>query len=67
MSSPTPPNTTCPDCGQPAGECYNLCPNSPAYYSAEQERADDPFYGQDSRDGYGDPDYQDTDDYYFDL
>lgn len=48
--------TTCPSCGMPPGQCYNLCPASPAYYSPEQERADEPFYGQDHHDGWGDPD-----------
>ena len=38
---------TCASCGMPEGQCYNLCPNSPAFYSPEQERADDAFYGQD--------------------
>lgn len=32
---------TCRECGQPEGQCYNLCPNSPAYYSPERERQDD--------------------------
>jgi hypothetical protein len=35
----------CPNCG--ADPCYHLCPNSSAYYSPEQERADEPFYGDD--------------------
>lgn len=41
--------TTCPECGQaPMGEaCYHICPNSDAFYSPEQERYDDQFYGQD--------------------
>jgi hypothetical protein len=40
---------TCGNCGQtPVGEaCYHLCFNSPHYYSAEQERYDDQFYGDD--------------------
>lgn len=34
--------TTCPVCGTEAGgTCYFQCPNSPAYYSTDQERADD--------------------------
>lgn len=38
-----PVNTSeCPECGVPAGQpCYLMCPRSPAYYSAEQERQDD--------------------------
>lgn len=35
----------CPNCG--ADPCYHICPNSPHYYSPEQERMDDAFYGQD--------------------
>ena len=35
------PAKVCGSCGQPEGECYNLCPNSPAYYSPERERQDD--------------------------
>ena len=32
----------CPACGAEEGTtCYFLCERSPAYYSAEQERADD--------------------------
>jgi hypothetical protein len=41
------PTSDCGICGQPPGECYNLCPNSPNYYSPEQERYDDQFYGED--------------------
>lgn len=37
----------CPECGQLPGECYFICPNSPAFYSPEQERRDDAFYGGD--------------------
>lgn len=39
----------CPNCGgTPMGTgCYHICHNSTHYYSAEQERADDPFYGDD--------------------
>lgn len=39
----------CPSCGMtPMGEgCYHICPNSVHYYSAEQERMDEPFYGDD--------------------
>jgi hypothetical protein len=48
--------TLCPECGQPAGECYNLCPNSSAFYSPERERADEAFYGADRYDGWDDPD-----------
>ncbi len=35
----------CSICG--ATPCYRLCPNSEHYYSPEQERADEAFYGQD--------------------
>jgi hypothetical protein len=35
----------CPNCGP--YDCYHICPNSPHYYSPEQERADDAFYGDD--------------------
>ena len=39
----------CPTCGSfPMGTgCYHICPNSIHYYSPEQERADDPHYGED--------------------
>lgn len=39
----------CPNCGgTPMGEaCSHQCFNSPHYYSPEQERADEPFYGDD--------------------
>lgn len=37
--------TLCPNCG--ADPCYHLCHNSVAYYSPEQERYDDQFYGED--------------------
>lgn len=39
----------CPICGcSPMGEgCSHQCPNSVHYYSPEQERADDAFYGDD--------------------
>lgn len=39
----------CPNCGStPMGEgCYHICHNSTHYYSAEQERYDDQFYGED--------------------
>lgn len=33
----------CPECGSDPGECYFICPNSPRYYSAEQEREDSLF------------------------
>jgi hypothetical protein len=50
---------TCPECGMPPGQCYNLCSRSPAYYSPEQERADDATYGDlDRWEGWGDPDPQ---------
>jgi hypothetical protein len=51
----------CPVCGStPQGTgCYHICPNSVAYYSPEQERADDAHYGQDHHDGWGDPDHYD--------
>jgi hypothetical protein len=38
-------NGICSHCG--ATPCYHICPNSPHYYSAEQERADDATYGAD--------------------
>jgi len=42
--------------------CYHICPNSTHYYSPEQERADDAFYGDDyNREAYGgdiDPEYE---------
>jgi|tagenome__1003787_1003787.scaffolds.fasta_scaffold17162443_1 hypothetical protein len=40
---------TCPECGEtPMGTgCYRICPNSVHYYSPEQERADEAFYGMD--------------------
>lgn len=38
-------NKLCPNCG--ANPCYHLCHNSPAYYSPEQEREDEKFYGMD--------------------
>lgn len=48
---------TCPECGQPEGDCYNLCPNSSEFYSPEQERADDATFGDlDRWEGWGDPD-----------
>jgi hypothetical protein len=44
----------CPNCAP--YDCYHICPNSPHYYSAEQERADDATYGDlDRWEGYGDP------------
>lgn len=48
----------CPECGMaPMGEgCYHICPNSTHFYSPEQERADEPFYGADRYDGWDDPD-----------
>jgi hypothetical protein len=62
--------TTCPECGStPMGStCYHICPNSDFYYSPEQERYDDAFYGDDDvreryaadLDGLDDPaDYMD--------
>lgn len=48
-------STDCSNCGQPPGECYHLCFNSDHYYSPEQERADEPFYGDDDvRERYAD-------------
>lgn len=41
----------CRTCGQPVGACYMQCPESPHFYSPEQERADDPWYGSDANDG----------------
>jgi hypothetical protein len=38
---------SCTNCGQPPGECYHLCFNSPAFYSPEQEREDEAWYGMD--------------------
>lgn len=35
----------CEVCG--ASPCYHICPNSPHFYSPEQERYDDQFYGED--------------------
>lgn len=37
--------TLCTYCG--ASPCYHICPNSEHYYSPEQERYDDQFYGED--------------------
>ena len=39
----------CPNCGSfPMGEgCYHICYNSVAFYSPEQERADEAHYGDD--------------------
>lgn len=34
--------TTCPNCGP--YECYHICPNSPHFYSPEQERYDEANY-----------------------
>jgi hypothetical protein len=54
----------CPECGQPAGQCYNLCPNSASFYSPERERADAGIAGFaprfDDGDSYDD-DYRDFD------
>jgi hypothetical protein len=46
-AAPTP--APCPECGEsPMGTgCYRICPNSVHFYSPEQERADEPFYGLD--------------------
>jgi hypothetical protein len=41
MPTTTQKPAECPECGQPAGECYNLCPLSPVFYSSERERADE--------------------------
>lgn len=41
----TPTGKPCSYCG--GDPCYHQCPNSQHYYSPEQERADDAFYGQD--------------------
>lgn len=45
----TPNQVECGICGSfPVGEgCYHQCPNSIYYYSPEQEREDDAFYGDD--------------------
>lgn len=48
--APTAPTAIeCPECGStPMGEgCYHICSNSTHYYSPEQERYDDQFYGDD--------------------
>lgn len=51
----------------PDGECYNICPLSPAFYSPEQEREDDLNWSRADymRETYGDPelDAEPTDDY----
>ena len=58
-------NKECPTCGStPMGSgCYHICPNSDSYYSPEQERYDDQFYGEDDvRERYAgeiDPEYED--------
>ena len=46
---PRPMFQTCGNCGgYPVGTgCYHLCFNSTHYYSPEQERYDDAFYGDD--------------------
>jgi hypothetical protein len=46
---PATPQPTCPECGStPMGAgCYHICSNSDHFYSPEQERYDDQFYGQD--------------------
>jgi hypothetical protein len=42
-------STKCPECGEsPMGTgCYHICPNSVYFYTPEQERYDDQFYGMD--------------------
>lgn len=67
-ATPTAAPVDCPSCGQPPGECYNLCPLSPAFYSPEQEREDDLNWSRSDylRETYGDPDLDaepPTDDY----
>lgn len=49
MATTTSPQQACGICGEsPIGiGCYHICPNSVHFYSPEQERADEPFYGQD--------------------
>jgi hypothetical protein len=44
-----PEHKECGNCGgYPVGiGCYHICFNSVHYYSPEQERADEPFYGLD--------------------
>jgi len=50
----------CANCG--ANPCYHLCENSPHYYSPEQEKLDDPTYGDMDRwEGYGDPEIHSDD------
>lgn len=54
----------CPNCGP--YPCYHICPNSPLYYSPEQERLDDMRYDPSEyyrEGGFIDEDYYD-DDYY---
>lgn len=41
------PEGATPCCGLADGRHYAICPNSDEYYSAEQERADEPWYGMD--------------------
>ena len=43
----------CKECGM--NPCSHQCPNSEHYYSVARELADEPFYGMDRHDGYGDP------------
>jgi hypothetical protein len=40
----------CGICGQPAGECYRICPNHPDCYTQEREREDEATYGMNRED-----------------
>jgi hypothetical protein len=42
------PEGATPCCGLADGAHYALCVNSDDYYSPEQERADEPWYGMDA-------------------
>jgi hypothetical protein len=51
----------CPECGSAPGDCYNLCPLSPVFYSPEMEREDEANWSRADydREVYGDPDLYD--------
>jgi hypothetical protein len=60
LANPNP----CGNCGP--WPCYHICPNSPHYYSAEQERYDDANYDRSEyyrEGGFIDVDYYDEDTY----
>jgi hypothetical protein len=40
----------CPECGEPVGYCYLICPRSPDGYSLEREREDTLYHDSLSRD-----------------